>query len=305
VLIIKSTVPPGTTKNEVIPYLAKKGFIEGDGFAVANNPEFLREGKCWDDFIVPDRIVCGVQNKQAEDVLRRLYTPFNAVLHIVSLNTGEYIKYLSNTMLATMISYANEMSMIADGIGDIDIRRAFHILHEDKRLKGSGIASYLFPGCGYGGYCLPKDIQALATQAIAYNIAPRLLQDVIEINNNMSIYFVNKILNIATSEKKIGVLGLSFKPNSDDVRDSPAAKIIALLQEAKYNNIYVYDPVANDIFKKTHRFNNLVYCKSKEEICQKSDVVVLITAWDEFKNIHVAFPQNIIIDCRYFLEDIK
>jgi UDPglucose 6-dehydrogenase len=117
VLVIKSTIPPGTTKNDVIPYLLQKGFAEGNGFALANNPEFLREGKCWEDFSKPDRIVCGTQNKQAALLLRQIYEPFHAPLHFVSLNTGEYIKYLSNTLLASLISYSNEMSMIADGIG--------------------------------------------------------------------------------------------------------------------------------------------------------------------------------------------
>jgi UDPglucose 6-dehydrogenase len=148
VLVVKSTVPPGTAKNKVIPYLREKGFNDDGNFAVANNPEFLREGKCWDDFMHPDRIVCGAQNEQAAALLQAIYASFAAPVHLVSLNTGEFIKYLSNTLLASLISFSNEMSIIADAIGGIDTGLAFHILHEDKRLHGSGIVSYIFPGCG-------------------------------------------------------------------------------------------------------------------------------------------------------------
>jgi UDPglucose 6-dehydrogenase len=207
-LVVKSTVPPGTTENEVIPYLREKGFSNDEGFAVANNPEFLREGKCWDDFLHPDRIVCGTQSKRAAALLQTIYAPFAVPIHLVSLNTGEFIKYLSNTLLASLISFSNEMSIIANAIGSIDTGMAFRILHEDKRLRGSGIASYIFPGCGYGGYCLPKDTQAMAGQAKAHGVEPRLLNDVIAINSDMPAYFVKKVTSLVSTGVPIGILGL-------------------------------------------------------------------------------------------------
>jgi UDPglucose 6-dehydrogenase len=301
VLVIKSTIPPGTTKNDIIPYLHNKGFSEGETFAVANNPEFLREGKCWEDFIKPDRIVCGTGNEKAFKMLRVLYEPFNAPIHQVSLNTGEFIKYLSNTLLASLISYSNEMSMIADAIGDIDTGKAFRVLHEDKRMKGSAITSYLYPGCGYGGYCLPKDTQAMAAQAKLSGVVPRLLEDVIAINDDMPSYFIKKITSLVSREKTIGILGLSFKSDSDDVRDSPAAKIISILIKEGYDNITAYDPVAVEQFEKVYKFKHVDYYSSGEQVCKKSDVIVLVTAWAEFKNLFLVFSQKTWIDCRYFL----
>jgi UDPglucose 6-dehydrogenase len=301
VLVIKSTVPPGTTQKDVIPYLHSKGFSEGQTFAVANNPEFLREGKCWEDFIKPDRIVCGTGNEKAFEMLRVLYEPFNAPIYQVSLNTGEFIKYLSNTLLASLISYSNEMSMIADAIGDVDTGKAFRVLHEDKRMKGAAITSYLYPGCGYGGYCLPKDTQAMAAQAKLNGAVPRLLEDVVAINDGMPSYFVKKIVSSVSREKTVGILGLSFKPDSDDVRDSPAAKIINLLIKEGYGKIIAYDPVAVEQFKKLYQFKHIDYCGSGELVCDKSDIIVLVTAWAEFKSLFSNFSRKLWIDCRYFL----
>ncbi|MDR1984197.1 MAG: UDP-glucose/GDP-mannose dehydrogenase family protein [Prevotellaceae bacterium] len=300
-LVVKSTVPPGTTESKVIPHLREKGFYDGEGFAVANNPEFLREGKCWEDFMHPDRIVCGTQNKQAAALLQAIYAPFAAPVHIVSLNTGEFIKYLSNTLLASLISYSNEMAVIANAIGDIDTGQAFRILHEDKRLRGSGIASYIFPGCGYGGYCLPKDTQAMAEQAKVHGVEPRLLSDVIAINNDMPAYFVEKVVSSTPTDKCIGILGLSFKPDSDDVRDSPAAHLIRQLLQAGYTHLYAYDPVANVSFDALYGWPQVRYCNDREEVCRKSDVILVATAWSEFKELPLVFPDKHWIDCRYFL----
>ena len=302
ILIIKSTVPPGTAKNDIFPYLQEKG-ISGK-CSLTNNPEFLREGKCWDDFIQPDRIVCGVQDERAAGVLQELYNSFNAPIYIVSLNTAEFIKYLSNALLASMISFSNEMSMIADVIGDINVRQAFHVLHEDKRLKKSGIAHYIFPGCGYGGYCLPKDTKAMAAKAKQCGLTPRILDEVIIVNEKMPSFFVGKIISLAKGNKSIGILGLSFKPGSDDVRDSASAKIISLLQKNGVTKIYAYDPVANRDFNALYQFKNVEYLKNKEELCKMSDVIVLVTAWDEFKSLRLEFPKKEWIDCRYFLEEV-
>ncbi|MBO7497819.1 MAG: UDP-glucose/GDP-mannose dehydrogenase family protein, partial [Bacteroidaceae bacterium] len=161
VLVVKSTIPPSTTSRKVIPYIQERGLAVGTDLGVANNPEFLREGHCWDDFIHADRIVLGVSDDRSAALLRQIYAGVPEPVYCVSLNTGEFIKYLSNTLLATLISYSNEMSVIADTIGGIDVAEAFRILHMDKRWGGATMASYVYPGCGYGGYCLPKDTNAL------------------------------------------------------------------------------------------------------------------------------------------------
>lgn len=301
VIVVKSTVPPSTTSERIIPYMKDKGLFPSEMFSVANNPEFLREGKCWDDMMNADRIVCGVSDQKAENMLRSLYSGFDTPFFAVSLNTAEFIKYLSNTLLATMISYANEMSKIADAIGDIQIKEAFKILHMDRRWAGCEMSTYVYPGCGYGGYCLPKDTQAMYAQALSKGYEPMILKNVIAINNSMPQFMANKIMRIAKPSDKIGILGLSFKPGSDDVRDSSSARIISLLLNAGYKNLLAYDPLANKAFAREHNFDEIHYCDSVQSICEKSDVLVLVTAWEDFIGIDKHYPGKAIIDCRYFL----
>lgn len=301
VIVIKSTVPPGTTLEKVIPYLKKKGRIPGKKFGVANNPEFLREGRCWEDFSSPDRIVCGVCDDKSAEMLRKLYEVFSAPLFTVSLNTGEFIKYLSNTMLATMISYANEMSKVAAAIGNIETKQAFRVLHMDRRWGGCNMKSYVYPGCGFGGYCLPKDTQAMVAAATAKGFEPDILKNVIATNQSMPNFMVEKIKKVAVPGQKIGILGLSFKPNSDDVRDSASAKIIRLLKEQGYLHILGYDPIANEEFKHKYQMLNLEFCDNLEDICGKADVLVIATAWQEFAELDKKYASKKIVDCRYFL----
>lgn len=300
-IVVKSTIPPSTTSERIIPYFKEKGFFPGDMFSVANNPEFLREGKCWDDMMNADRIVCGVSDQRGEDMLRSLYRVFDAPFFAVSLNTGEFIKYLSNTLLATMISYSNEMSKIADAIGDIQVKEAFKILHLDRRWGGANMASYVYPGCGYGGYCLPKDTQAMYAQAVAAGYEPMIIKNVIAVNETMAQYMSDKIMRIAKPSDKIGILGLSFKPDSDDVRDSSSAKIISILLNNGYHNIQAFDPIANEAFGREYQFHQIVYHDSVQSICEESDILVLVTAWNDFKGVDKQYLDKKIIDCRYYL----
>lgn len=300
-VVIKSTVPPSTTSEVIIPYLTSKGLNVGGSFGVANNPEFLREGKCWDDFTNPDRIVCGVCDRRSAEMLGLLYSTFDAPFCEVSLNTGEFIKYLSNTLLATMISYSNEMSLIADAIGGIEVKKAFEVLHMDRRWGGCSMTSYVYPGCGYGGYCLPKDTQALYAKSCEKGFEPELLHNVIITNSNMPRFIEEKIISNAKPSDTIGILGLSFKPESDDVRDSASAKIIALLQKDGFKSIAAYDPVANTLFDRKYEFENIKYCSCADELCKISDILVIATAWSEFRNINKKFPDKIFIDARYYL----
>lgn len=301
VIVIKSTIPPSTTSEKIIPYMELKGLEPIHKLGVANNPEFLREGHCWDDMMNADRIVCGVSDRVTENMLHLLYSSFNASFFSVTLNTGEFIKYLSNTLLATMISFSNEMSKIAEVIGDVQIKKAFEILHLDKRWNGASMSSYVYPGVGYGGYCLPKDTQAMYVASLSRGFEPRILKNVIETNNSMPQFMVNKIMSSAKKSDKIGILGLSFKPGSDDVRESSAAKIISLLIEAGYQNISAYDPWAKEAFANQYNFEKLIFFENLQQICDSSDVLVIVTAWEEFVGIDKSYLSKVIIDCRYFL----
>lgn len=301
VLVIKSTIPPTTTKERIVPFVNEISKPE-QMISVANNPEFLREGHCWEDFINSDRIVVGVGDEDTEKKLCDLYRPMNVPFFATTWNTGEYIKYLSNTLLATLISYSNEMAQIADVFGDIDISKAFNILHMDRRWNKADMASYVYPGCGYGGYCLPKDTCALYAQASEKGYHPSILSDVIEINNNRSGYFAKKIVHGLKEAAVIGILGLAFKPNSDDVRDTPAARIICELKKMGFNKIICYDPVATEQFRKRYPDLSVAFCDNVEEVMKQADAVAIVTAWDEFKTIRFK-DRDKVIDCRYCLDD--
>ena len=301
VLVVKSTVPPSTTASKVIPHLEAQGLRVGVDVGVANNPEFLREGHCWDDFMNADRIVLGVSDERSAAVLRSVYASVSVPVHCVSLNTGEFIKYLSNTLLATLISYSNEMSMVADTIGNIDVAQAFRILHEDKRWGGAQMASYVYPGCGYGGYCLPKDTNALYAVSRTAGFDAQILHHVIDTNDRMPEFIASKIARAIGDDRSqvIGMLGLSFKPGSDDVRDTPSAKIIRALLDAGYKHVIAYDPVAIDEF--AHRYDlSVKYVRSYEALLQQADSLVITTAWPEFADVRQRTDKP-VVDCRYML----
>lgn len=286
VLVIKSTVPPSSSQEVFLPHLLSLNLKENEDFILANNPEFLREGFAYDDFMNPDRIVIGSKDSKSIKELELLYKPFNAPIHFVSLNSAEFIKYLSNTTLSLNISYANEMSMIAQVVGDIDIIKAFSILHKDKRFSGNpaGISSYLYPGMGFGGYCLPKDTLALYKKAKDAGYEAKILSNILSVNEEILNFYVDKIQNEVSKDENIGILGLSFKAQSDDVRDSKSATLIKKLLDLGFRNIYAYDPIANEIFKNTYDFK-ISYENSLESIKNKCKVLVLATAWDEFKTL--------------------
>ena len=298
VIITKSTIPPSTTSEKIVPYVRDKGECT-DRIGIANNPEFLREGHCWSDFMEADRIVIGVDDDRSERMLRELYSTMDVPVLAVSHNTGEFIKYLSNTLLATMISYSNEMAAIADTIGDIEVGKAFQILHMDKRWGDCNMKSYVYPGCGYGGYCLPKDTNALFAQAKEKGYEAQILKNVIAVNDERAAVMAEKIMKGLDKNANIGILGLSFKPGSDDVRDTPAAKVILEILGNGYTKVYAYDPVAIEEFKKHYSELEITYCRTAKEVLELCDVCAILTAWDEFKDL----PGDRIVDCRYCLEN--
>jgi UDPglucose 6-dehydrogenase len=304
-LTVKSTIPPSTTKDKIIPYAESKGFVMGENIGVANNPEFLREGHCWEDFMNADRIVFGVCDEKSERVLEELYAPFAKPIFAVTPSTGEFIKYLSNTLLATLISYSNEMANAAHTIGDVDIPQAFKILHLDGRWSGGDgkpckMTDYVYPGCGYGGYCLPKDTNAFYSLMKGLGFEARILENVIRVNDGMPSAAAERITRNLDKTETIGILGLSFKPESDDVRESPSAKIIAEILKKGYRNIIAYDPFAEQKFKESYGLP-VSYADSVPEVVEKSGVLAVVTAWNEFRNI-TAITQKPVVDCRYMLQ---
>ncbi len=302
VIVTKSTVPPSTVSQKVIPFVEKK-LAENPGRKIgfASNPEFLREGFCWEDFIEPDRIVIGVKDDKVKEILDRIYQPFNAPIHYVSYNTAEYIKYLSNTLLSTMISYANEMSIIANQIGDIDIPKSFRVLHEDKRWTGSpaNMSKYVYPGCGYGGYCLPKDTSALVQASIEHGFTPKILAANLDVNEKIKQYLSDQIESEVPKNESIGILGLSFKPDSDDVRITPTKAIIEILLNKGYKTVLAYDPISNAEFKKYYPDLPLEYCDSLDEILQKTENLVILTGWKEFRENKEKINSKKVFDYRY------
>lgn len=301
VAVIKSTVPPSTTSEKVYPYVQAKG-KKAAYIGVANNPEFLREGHCWEDFINADRIVLGCNDEKSAGMLQKLYAPMQVPVKCVSHSTGEFIKYLSNTLLATMISYSNEMAQVAETIGGIEVAEAFRILHMDRRWDGCDMTGYVYPGCGYGGYCLPKDTNALLAQSREKGYEPSILKEVIGVNDRRAERIADKIIKNLPAEAangKIGILGLSFKTGSDDVRDTPAARIIRELNKTGYRQILAYDPVAEEEFARVYPDISLTVCKSRQEVYAQADVLAIVTAWEEFRDAAEAGCP--VVDCRYML----
>jgi len=301
-IVIKSTVVPGTVRDFIRPHIEQQGLRIGKDIGLAVNPEFLREGSAWHDFLYPDRIVIGAEDRHSESMLCELYRSFNVPVYKVSSTTAEYIKYLSNTLLATLISFANEQSLLAKHIGDIDIKTAFSVLHRDKRWSGSPakMASYVYPGCGFGGYCLPKDTQALVEQLRLQNHNPVLLSSVLAVNKAIKEAVVADVVNIVSPTATIGILGLAFKPNTDDVRETPAKDIIGMLLAKGYINLIAYDPLAMPAFKAAYGLP-IKYADSLETCVISSDLLVLVTAWDLFIDNKELLKQKPVLDYRFVL----
>jgi len=305
VIVTKSTVPPSTVSRKVKPYVDELNKKYNKEIGLASNPEFLREGYAWDDFMNPDRVVIGVEDERSKKILNEIYLPFNAPVHYVTYNSAEFIKYLSNTLLSTLISYSNEMAMIAEHIGDIDVPSAFKILHQDKRWFGqpASMASYVYPGCGYGGYCLPKDTAALASIARENGFTAKILEGNLEINEEIKEHVSQKIANLVSKDSTIGILGLSFKSGSDDVRLSPSKFIIENLLGKGYKNIVAYDPMANHIFDQQYKLP-IEYADSLESLVDQADELVLLTSWPEFKQNKELISTKRLFDFRYAFAEL-
>ena len=302
IFIIKSTVPPGTASDYVGGLLKAQGLRLPQDIGLANNPEFLREGCAWKDFIQPDRVVIGSEDEQTAQKAGELYKDFGAPVFYTKLNTAEFIKYTSNALLATMISFSNEMSLLADAFGGIDVPQAFKIVHKDRRWFGqpAAMSSYVFPGCGFGGSCLPKDVKALVAQAKQKNAASLLLETVLKVNESVKHAAARKIMNVAQPQDTIGILGLAFKPDTDDVRQSPSADIIKILLDNGYSRIVAYDPMAAANFAREHGLA-IEYAPSLDALLERVSVTAILTAWKEFAGHQGVRAAKNILDFRHVL----
>ena len=295
IIVNKSTVPIGT--GDWVADIVRRYQPEPIDFAVVSNPEFLREGSAIGDFMYPDRIVLGSLDRDAAGQVAQLYLSLGAPIMITDLRTAEMIKYASNAFLATRISFINEIANICEALG-ADVKEVAAGMGYDKRIG----PHFLDAGIGYGGSCFPKDVQALAHMAAVHGRHPQLLRSVMDINRDQRRQVIHKLREAlgTLDEKIVGVLGLAFKPNTDDMREAPAVEIIHLLQ-SEGAQIRAYDPVA--MVNADHYLHDVVLCQDAYEAAQGADALVVVTDWNEFK--HLALPrlrasmrQPVIVDGR-------
>jgi UDPglucose 6-dehydrogenase len=277
IIITKSTVPMGT--NRKIKEMISENY-KGE-FAVVSNPEFLREGLAVDDFLNPDRIVLGYdKDKKAVEKVKELYSPLNTEVLITNFETAEMVKYAANAFLATEISYINSIARLCEKVG-ADVELVSEGLKLDKRI---GKKAFLSAGLGYGGSCFPKDVKALIRIARDNQVDNNLLESVEEINLTQRHYFILKMKDVLgdLTGKRIAILGMAFKPETDDMRESPAINIVEGLLSLGVE-VIAYDPIAESNAKKL--IPELKFADSIENACREADAVAIITNWSEFKDI--------------------
>jgi UDPglucose 6-dehydrogenase len=307
VIVDKSTVPVGTA--EQVKRIIKEENPEAD-FDVASNPEFLREGAAIDDFMRPDRVVIGVENEKAAEVLKELYKPLYLIetpMVVTDVRSAELIKYASNAFLATKISFINEMANLCEALeaNVVDLARGMGL---DKRIG----PKFLHPGPGYGGSCFPKDTKAAARIAQEHKSPLRIVETVIEVNSAQKARMVQKIreaLGGNEAGKTVAVLGLAFKPETDDMRDAPSITILPALTE-KGAKVQAHDPHAMEAAKVL--MPELNYFDDPYKACVGADCLVLMTEWNEYRALDFGrlkkiMKNNVFIDLRnvYEPEDIR
>ena len=297
VIVTKSTVPVGTTK-KIKDIIAQK--VEIDNFAVVSNPEFLREGSAINDFMRPDRVVIGTENKKSENIMRDLYRPLNLIetpIISTTIESSEVIKYASNSFLATKISFINQVADLCEHVG-ADVQDVAKGMGIDKRIGGK----FLHAGPGYGGSCFPKDVKAFISTGKKFNVDLSILKAVSTFNEDRIESIVNKILTKSKLKKGdvVTLLGLSFKPNTDDIRDSTSLKIAKLLNKNEID-IKCYDPEAMDNSKLENA--KLIMCESAYKACEYSNAIIIGTEWNEFRaldfvKIKEKVSRSLIFDTR-------
>ncbi|MEZ7506173.1 UDP-glucose/GDP-mannose dehydrogenase family protein [Flavobacterium sp. Arc2] len=293
-VVTKSTVPVGTSqkvKKALQEELDKRNVqIE---FDVASNPEFLKEGAAIDDFLKPDRIVVGLESARAEDLMKSLYKPFTLNGHPVifmDIISAEMTKYAANAMLAAKISFINDIANLCEIVG-ADINKVRKGIGSDSRIGHK----FIYPGIGYGGSCFPKDVQALIRTASEHNYELRVLKAVEAVNNDQKLVLFTKIMKYFKGDvkgKTIALWGLSFKPQTDDMREAPSLYIIKYLLEAGAI-VKAYDPIAIEEAK--HHFGDTIsYCEDQYETLIDADCLAILTEWPEFKFPNLKIVQKLL-----------
>lgn len=299
IIVNKSTVPIGT--GDWVADIINEHKVNDVEFYVVSNPEFLREGSAVYDFMNPDRIVLGSTNRQAAEKVAELYAPLQAPTIITDLRTAEMIKYASNCFLATKISFINEMANICEALG-ADVKEVALGMGSDKRIGHA----FLGAGVGWGGSCFPKDVKALAHIAATHGCHPQMLRAVMEINYDQRKRVIQKVREVLGNfrGKTVGILGLSFKPNTDDMRDAPSIEIVHMLQH-EGAQVKAYDPVAMDNARKI--LTNVTYCDNPYAVAEGADALILVTEWNEFKQLDMeriaqSMRQRVLFDGRNIYE---
>lgn len=299
IIVTKSTVPVGTQKYIKSKFL--ENHIPEEYFDVVSNPEFLREGNAINDFFYGDKIVLGCESQKAEDLMRELYEPFKIKMVFTSPETAELIKYTSNAFLSVKISFMNEIANLCNKVGaDIDV--IAYALGLDKRIS----PLFLKAGIGYGGACFPKDTKALVKISENNHCNLKIVNTAVDVNEKQRVLPV-KILREHYKDlrgKTISILGLTFKPNTDDIREAPSLYIIEKLLKNKVN-IKAYDPMVTKEIKNI--FPNIIYCDDMYECLVDSDALIICTEWSEFYNIDLnkvieLMKESVIIDGRNILD---
>lgn len=294
VIVNKSTVPIGTgqkVKEIISSKLVERG--KKIKFDVVSNPEFLREGKALQDFTHPDRIVLGVESEQAADIMKKVYRPLylnETPFIITNIETAEMIKYASNSFLATKIAFINEISNLCEKVG-ANIQQVAKAMGRDGRIS----PKFLHAGPGFGGSCFPKDIRALAQIGDNYGVDLSIVKTVLKSNEYQKLRVVEKLKNALgdLKTKRIGILGLSFKPETDDIREAPAITVIkALLEEGA--EMKAYDPQAMKEIKKYEISRSITLCKHAYDTAEGADALVIMTEWHEFRNMDLTLLKKIM-----------
>lgn len=303
-VVDKSTVPVGTGEKvtEAIQEVAPEARFE-----VASNPEFLKEGTAVKDFMEPDRIVVGVESEEAAQILKEVYSPLierGYPFIVTNRRTAELIKYAANAFLATKITFANSIARLCDEWG-VDVLKVMEGIGFDSRIG----RAFLNPGPGFGGSCFPKDVKSLVYEARKSKAPQTLLEEVLAVNDQQIEYVVNRFSRLlgGLKDKRVAALGLAFKKGTDDVRESPALKIIEKLKE-EGAEVRAYDPEASENALKVLPW--LKVCSSIEEVLQEAEGVLILTEWDEFKEVDWAkagemLKGKVIYDTRNILSGEK
>jgi len=303
VIVDKSTVPVGTARE--VERVIRKANPSAD-FDVASNPEFLREGSAISDFMRPDRVVLGVESARAEALLRELYRPLNLIeapIQVTGLESAEIIKYASNAFLATKISFINEISQLCEKTG-ADV----HAVAKGMGLDGRIGKKFLHAGPGYGGSCFPKDTVALIRMAQEHGVSSRIVEAVVEVNASQKARMVAKVreaLGGSVADKHIAVLGLTFKPETDDMRDAPSLAILPALAD-RGAVIRAHDPAGMEEARKVLP-ESISYADSIDAAVEGADAVILMTEWNQYRGLDLAklksqMRGNVFVDLRNVYE---